>query len=87
MTAAGREYTMMSKGKIEMQYGLQYSYVSSSEILSASSVEARVNNTITNSIDVQYGLLKNVTTGASMFPTSMSMTSLEAPCVRRFSGF
>ena len=45
-----------------MQYSLQYSYVSSSEILSATSVVARSNHTITNSIDVQYGLLNNVTT-------------------------
>ena len=63
LTAAGREYTMMQPGKVEMQYGLQYSYVSSSEILSATSIVPRVNNTIINSIDVQYGLLKNVTAG------------------------
>ena len=33
LTAAGREYTMMQKGKIELQYSLRYAYVSSSEIL------------------------------------------------------
>lgn len=63
LTAAGREYTMMQKGKIEMQYSLQYSYVSSSEILSITSVVARSNNTITNAIDVQYGLRDNITAG------------------------
>lgn len=63
LTAAGREYTMMKKGKIEMQYGLQYSYVSSSEILSITSIVARSNNTITNSIEVQYGLRDNITVG------------------------
>jgi hypothetical protein len=63
LTAAGRDYTMMAKGKIELQYSLQYSYASSDEIISATSVVARVNNTITNAIDVQYGLLANVTTG------------------------
>jgi opacity protein-like surface antigen len=63
LTAAGREYTMMQKGKIEMQYSLQYAYVSSSSILSATSIVARANQTITNAIDVQYGLLKNVTAG------------------------
>ncbi len=34
LTAVGREYTMMQKGKIELQYGLRYAYISSSEILS-----------------------------------------------------
>jgi opacity protein-like surface antigen len=63
LTAAGREYTMMQKGKIELQYSLGYQYVSSSAILSATSVVPRANQTITNAIDVQYGLLKNVTTG------------------------
>ena len=63
LTAAGREYTMMQPGKIEMQYGLTYSYVSSDEVLSATQIVARVNNTITNAIDVQYGLLKNIATG------------------------
>jgi hypothetical protein len=63
LTAAGREYTMMEPGKIEMEYGLSYSYVSSSEILSSTQVVPRVNNTIINAIDVQYGLLKNVTAG------------------------
>jgi hypothetical protein len=82
LTAAGREYTMMQKGKIEMQYGLQYSYISSSEILSATNIVARVNNTITNSIDVQYGLLKNVTVGIHvpyvyLYDKSGSATSKE----------
>jgi hypothetical protein len=63
LTAAGREYTMMQKGKIELQYSLGYSYVSSSEIISATSVVARANHSITNAIDVQYGLRENITTG------------------------
>ena len=63
LTAAGREYTMMQKGKIELQYSLQYQYVSSNSILDASTVVARANHTITNAIDVQYGLRSNVTTG------------------------
>ena len=63
LTAAGREYTMMQKGKTELQYSLQYQYVSSNSILDASTVAARANHTITNAIDVQYGLRSNVTTG------------------------
>ena len=63
LTAAGREYTMMEPGKIEMQYGLNYSYVSTNEIVSSTTIEPRANHTIINAIDVQYGLLKNVTAG------------------------
>ena len=63
LTAAGREYTMMEPGKIEMQYGLSYSYSSSSEIVSSTKIEPRANHSITNAIDVQYGLLKNVAVG------------------------
>jgi hypothetical protein len=54
---------MMQKGKIELQYSLQYQYVSSSSILDATTVAARANHTITNAVDVQYGLRSNVTTG------------------------
>lgn len=63
LTAAGREYTMMRPGQIEMQYGLSYSYAATNEILSATQIVPRVNNTISNAIDVQYGLLRNVSAG------------------------
>ncbi len=63
LTAAGREYTMMKKGAIELQYSLQYSYVSSDQVISATSVVPRASHTITNAIDVQYGLRENITTG------------------------
>ena len=63
LTAAGREYTMLQSRKIELQYGLSYSYVSSSEILSATSVGIRINHSITNAIDVSYGLREDITTG------------------------
>jgi hypothetical protein len=66
LTAAGRDYTMMQKGKIELDYSLRYDYVSSSTIISATKVEARANHTISNNIDVQYGLRNNVTTDISV---------------------
>jgi hypothetical protein len=62
LTAAGRDYTMMQKGKIELDYSLRYEYVSSSSIISATQVEAHANHTIRNIIDVQYGLRNNITT-------------------------
>jgi uncharacterized protein YcfL len=62
LTAAGRDYTMMQKGKIELDYSLRYEYVSSSSIVSATQVEAHANHTIRNIIDIQYGLRNNITT-------------------------
>jgi hypothetical protein len=66
LTAAGRDYTMMQKGKIELDYSLRYEYISSSSIISATEIEAHANHTIRNIIDVQYGLRNNITTDISV---------------------
>ena len=66
LTAVGREYTLMQKGKYELEYSLRYEYRSSSEILDASRVEPRANQTIRNAIGVQYGLLNNLTVNANI---------------------
>jgi hypothetical protein len=66
LTAAGREYTLMKKGKFELDYSVRYSYVSSSAIVSATEVEGRGNHTVTNAIDVQYGVRDNLTTDLSV---------------------
>lgn len=66
LTAVGREYTLMQKGKIEAEYSFRYEYVSSSEIIAASQVQPRANHTIRNAIGVQYGLLNNLTVNANV---------------------
>ena len=66
LTAAGREYTLMQKGKFELDYSLRYQYVSSSSIISASQIEPHANSTITNTIDIQYGLRNNITADISI---------------------
>lgn len=69
LTAVGREYTLMQKGKFELEYSLRYEYVSSTEItqLAASTrIEPRSNHTIRNAIGVQYGLLNNLTANVSV---------------------
>ena len=66
LTAVGREYTLMEKGKFELSYSLSYSYVSSSAIVSASQIEPRANHSITNAISVAYGLRNNVTASISI---------------------
>jgi hypothetical protein len=66
LTAVGREYTLMQKGKVELDYSLRYEYVSSSAIISATQVEAHANHTIRNIIDIQYGLRNNITTDVNV---------------------
>ena len=70
LTAAGRDYTLMQKGKIELDYSLRYDYLSSNTIETqlgpVTSVEAHANHTIRNIIDIQYGLRNNVTTDISI---------------------
>jgi len=78
LTAAGREYTLMQKGKFELDYSLRYSYISSSSIISASEVEPHANHTITNAIDVQYGLKNNITTDVNgLIPTFLNFGDLQ----------
>lgn len=66
LTAVGREYTLMPRGKVELEYSLRYEYVSSSAIVSATTVEARSNHTIRNTVGAQYGLLNNLTANVSV---------------------
>lgn len=70
LTAVGREYTLMQKGKFELEYSLRYEYTSSSELVAAeestTAVQARANNTIRNAIGVQYGVLNNLTLNANV---------------------
>jgi len=66
LSAVGREYTLMAKGKVELEYSLRYEYISSSTIVSATTVEARANHTIRNIIGVQYGLLNNLTINVNL---------------------
>ena len=70
LTAVGREYTLMQKGKFELEYSLRYEYTSSSELVAAEEnttlVHPRANHTIRNAIGLQYGLLNNLTITANL---------------------
>jgi hypothetical protein len=70
LTAVGREYTLMQKGKFELEYSLRYEYTSSSELIAGEEnttlVHPRANHTIRNAIGVQYGLLDNLTINANL---------------------
>ncbi|MEN6508739.1 MAG: transporter [Smithella sp.] len=70
LTAVGREYTLMQKGKFELEYSMRYEYTSSSELVAGEEnttlVHPRANHTIRNAIGVQYGLLDNLTINANL---------------------
>ncbi|PKN98617.1 MAG: hypothetical protein CVU43_15965 [Chloroflexi bacterium HGW-Chloroflexi-5] len=70
LTAVGREYTLMQKGKFELEYSLRYEYTSSSELIAGEEnttlVHPRANHTIRNAIGLQYGLLDNLTINANL---------------------
>ena len=59
LTAAGREYTLMKKGTLGLEYSFMYSYFSGDVIKSAASVEQRSNHSITNQIYTEYALRDN----------------------------
>ncbi|OQB54006.1 MAG: hypothetical protein BWX99_02285 [Deltaproteobacteria bacterium ADurb.Bin151] len=70
LTAVGREYTLMQKGKFELEYSLRYEYTSSSELVAGEEnttlVHPRANHTVRNAIGLQYGLLDNLTITANL---------------------
>jgi hypothetical protein len=70
LTAAGRDYTLMQKGKVELDYTLRYEYVSANTIETQlgliTGVEGHANHTIRNIIDIQYGVKNNITTDISI---------------------
>jgi len=69
LTAVGREYTLMQKGKFELEYSLRYEYAASTEITQMAAltrIEPRSNHTIRNAIGFQYGLLNNLTVNVNV---------------------
>ena len=66
LTAAGREYTLMKKGSLSLEYSCLYSYFSSDIIKSAASVEQHANHNITNQIYTEYALRDNFSANLSV---------------------
>ncbi|HEY5513625.1 MAG TPA: hypothetical protein VIK40_08280 [Geomonas sp.] len=59
LTAAGREYTLLKKGTLSLEYSFNYSYFSGDVIKAAAIVEQRSNHNITNQIYTEYALRDN----------------------------
>jgi hypothetical protein len=69
LSAVGNQYTLLKQGTIALQYGLSYAYYSGDvydQSTSGTSIERRSNHNLTNTINVQYALLNNLTLNAGV---------------------
>lgn len=66
LSAAGREYTLIRKGILGIEYSLNYSYFSGDVIKDAAVVEKRSNHNITNQAYVEYGLKENFSVNGTL---------------------
>ena len=66
LSAAGREYTMLKKGALSLEYNLSYAYVSGDVIKDASTIEKRSSHNITNLIYTEYALKDNLSANVSL---------------------
>ncbi|MCF6247853.1 MAG: transporter [Desulfobacula sp.] len=64
--AAGREYSMLKKNTLGIEYRFNYSYNSYDIISQVSTVEQQVDHNLTSTIFLEYGLLNNVAVNASL---------------------
>ena len=60
LSAAGREYTLLRKGALSLEYSLNYSLFSGDVIRDAAVIERRSNHNFTNLIFTEYGLKDNL---------------------------
>lgn len=66
LTAAGREYTLLSKGTLELEYKVAYAYSSRDVIQDALNIERTYDHTITHTISGTYGILDNLSLSTSL---------------------
>ena len=66
LEAAGREYTLTQEGTIKLSYGLSYSYSGYDAIREGTRIEDVADHTISNRLNVSYGLKDNLTVGTGI---------------------
>ena len=66
LNAAGRNYTLMQKGKLGVEYKIAYTYYSYDAIKELNIIEHNSNHNITNTFTVEYPLLNNLTLEAAL---------------------
>lgn len=66
LSSIGREYTLLKKGTLGLEYDFTYAYVSGDVIRNAAIVEQRSNHTLVNAIYSEYALRDNLTVNATI---------------------
>ncbi|MCP4118396.1 MAG: hypothetical protein GY737_23975 [Desulfobacteraceae bacterium] len=66
LNAAGRNYTLMQKGKIGIEYKLAYTYYAFDTIKELNIIEHKSNHNITNTFTLEYPLKDNLTLEAAI---------------------
>lgn len=66
LSAAGREYTLLKKGSMSLEYSFNYSYFSGDVIKDAAIVEKRSNHNITNQLFIERGVFDNLSVNLSI---------------------
>jgi hypothetical protein len=66
LEAAGREYTLTKQGTINLSYGISYSYSAYDAIREGTQIEDVANHTISNRLNVSYGLKDNLSVGVGI---------------------
>lgn len=66
LNAAGREYTLMKKGTLGLEYKIGYTYYSYDAIRELNIIEHNSNHTITNTFTIEYPLKNNLTINSSI---------------------
>jgi hypothetical protein len=66
LDAAGREYTLMKKGRFGFEYQLSYTYFAYDAITEINVIEHNSNHTLVNTFTIEYPFLDNLTFDASI---------------------
>lgn len=66
LSSVGREYTLLKKGTLGLEYDFTYAYVSSDVLKNAATVEQQSNHTLVNAVFIEYALRDNLTLNASI---------------------
>ena len=66
LSAAGRQYTLLQKDTLEVEYRFDYTYFSYDVVANASSIEHHSNHNLTNTITIDYPFFDNLTLNAAI---------------------
>ncbi|MFO7839837.1 MAG: SPOR domain-containing protein [Desulfosalsimonadaceae bacterium] len=66
LSAAGREYTLLQKGRLGVEYKLSYSYFDYDAVREQNIIEHNSQHTITNTFTIEYPLKDNLTLEAAV---------------------